>query len=138
MNSLSIPAPVQGIHHTTVEVDDLSVAEQFYRDVLLLDDAPMPEEIKARGILWFRLPGGQMLHLITRKQKLTESRAHFALKVHNVQEWMNWLAERGVTMEPPGVQLRKVQRLFLRDPSGNLIELIDLSGFDMFCFNMRH
>ncbi len=129
MTSLPIPAPVQGIHHTTVEVDNLIEAENFYRGVLLLDDAPMPEEVKSRGIHWFLLPGGQMLHLSPRKQKVAENRAHVALEVDSVLEWKCWLESRGVQIEPPKVNLYKVERLFLRDPSGNLIELLNPAGF---------
>ncbi|MGY0218111.1 VOC family protein [Endozoicomonadaceae bacterium StTr2] len=128
MNSVAIPNPLKSIHHITVEVDDLTVSKQFYREVLLLDDAPMPDGLREKGIHWFQLPGGQMLHLIQRRAKATETRAHVALAVENVLEWHHWLESRGATLETPKVKLYKVERLFLRDPSGNLIELLNPAG----------
>ncbi|MCT4544377.1 MAG: VOC family protein [Vallitalea sp.] len=51
---------------------------------------------------------------------------HFALDVHNVSKWYNSLIDRSITFLCNPQSTDGTDWVFMKDPDGNLIELIDL------------
>ena len=116
------------LHHVSLNVTDLKKSKAFYGEVLGLKEIPRPD---------FDFPGAwydiecQQLHLIAdpssqtlRKDKHLSSReGHFALRVENYHDALQWLKEKDVeTLEKPHSKSGFAQ-IFCPDPDGNLIEL---------------
>ena len=120
-----IPSPVQSIHHVALEVNNMKKSVEFYRNVLRLPDARMPEAVVLNNVHWFQLSEGQMLHLSPQTKPHSLDRSHLALSVSCVKEWTLWLEEQDVELIEPRINICQITRQFFRDPSGNLIELIE-------------
>jgi catechol 2,3-dioxygenase-like lactoylglutathione lyase family enzyme len=116
------------LHHVSLTVTDLEKAKDFYGNILGL------KEIQRPGFdfpgAWYEI-GGQQLHLIVepssqtlRQDKGLSSReGHFALRVENYYEALNWLKQNQVEiLEKPNGKSGFAQ-IFCADPDGNLIEL---------------
>jgi catechol 2,3-dioxygenase-like lactoylglutathione lyase family enzyme len=92
-------------------------------------DAP---ELK---IGWIRIPGGATIEVfeftpsLPGQQEVTWSRpgiTHFSLNVRNTRKWHDFLVSKGVEIVTPVEQSPKGHTFFfVRDPDGNLVELID-------------
>ena len=72
------------LHHVTIEVNNIEDAFQFYTKILGFEEQPTPEDIKANGIRWIRLPGNQAIHLIQSKESKAPKSAHMAIQVDEV------------------------------------------------------
>jgi catechol 2,3-dioxygenase-like lactoylglutathione lyase family enzyme len=109
-----------GVHHVSINVDDVEACKRFYVDVLGLELLPRPE---------FGFPGAwleagpQQIHLIQVADHQAPGGQHFALRVDDLdgatQELRAAEIEVSDAIELPGVG----RQAFLRDPAGNLIEL---------------
>lgn len=116
---------IQALDHVALEVISLPEAAAFYGTVLGLSPLVAPKAAIDRGICWFALPEGKMLHLVENPQATPARVGHLALRVDSVEEWRAYLKELRIADEPPTVALYgTVDRLFIRDPSGNRIELL--------------
>jgi catechol 2,3-dioxygenase-like lactoylglutathione lyase family enzyme len=115
---------VRGLHHVAVPVVDLAAAVRFYRETLGLPELSAPDGARERGIRWFDLGDGRALHLIPWKAPVPRTRAHFALSVEDLRSWRSHMEGCGVEMDRPLVDLYGIERFFVRDPSGNLIEFV--------------
>ncbi len=115
---------IDGLHHVTLEVRDLEAALGFYCGIIGLKEIPAPLDVLRQGIRWLELPEARMLHLIETSGSNTQQRAHFALSVTDVGAWKEYLIARGGTLVEPKVALYGAERIFIRDPSGNLLELV--------------
>ncbi|MGG1398764.1 VOC family protein [Bacillus salipaludis] len=116
------------LHHVSLTVSDLVRAKDFYSRILCLPEIPRPD-FDFLGA-WYGI-GQQQLHLIVlpesqtiRQEKYVSSReGHFALRVENYQDTLNWLKKNGVeVLEKPNSKSGFAQ-IFCADPDGNLIEL---------------
>jgi catechol 2,3-dioxygenase-like lactoylglutathione lyase family enzyme len=116
------------LHHVSLTVTDLERAKYFYSHILGLTEIERPN-FDFPGA-WYEI-GSQQLHLIVlptsqtiRKDKTLSSReGHFALRVANYFEALNWLKKNQVDiLEKPNSQSGFAQ-IFCADPDGNLIEL---------------
>lgn len=118
----------KSLHHVSLNVTDLEKAKQFYGKTLCLKEIQRPD---------FGFPGawyeieGQQIHLIVdpssqtirKDQHLSSREGHFALRVENYSETLEWLKENGVeSLEKPHSKSGFAQ-IFCADPDGNLIEL---------------
>lgn len=113
----------------SLTVSDLVRAKDFYSRILCLPELPRPN-FDFSGA-WYRIGQQQQLHLIVlpesqtiRQEKYVSSReGHFALRVENYQDTLNWLKKNGVEiLEKPNSKSGFAQ-IFCADPDGNLIEL---------------
>jgi catechol 2,3-dioxygenase-like lactoylglutathione lyase family enzyme len=118
----------KGLHHVSLSVTNLERAKHFYGNILCLKEIHRPN---------FDFPGawydieGQQLHLIVhplsqtiRQDKSLSSReGHFALRVENYEDALNWLIKNGVQMLEKPQSKSGFAQLFCADPDGNLIEL---------------
>jgi catechol 2,3-dioxygenase-like lactoylglutathione lyase family enzyme len=116
------------LHHVSLTVTDLEKAKDFYSRVLCLKEIPRPA---------FDFPGAwyeierQQLHLIVdpssqtirQDKRLSSREGHFALRVANYYDTLEWLKQHKVeVLEKPNGKSGFAQ-IFCADPDGNLIEL---------------
>lgn len=96
----------------------------FYRDVLRLEQLPKPEA-NARGGAWFAV-GSLQLHVGREEgsdQVSHASHRHFCMRAPNLSAVKQQLAAHNVMLAPDRRPLPGINRIFFRDPAGNLIEI---------------
>jgi len=113
------------IQHCSLVAQDLERAAAFYRDVLGLTEIEIPSTFKPAGlnVLWFRL-GSQQIHLLAGTGNQPNSQHHMALQVDDAQAARLWMKEKGIDIEET-ILIPGADRFFVRDPDGNLIEIIE-------------
>jgi catechol 2,3-dioxygenase-like lactoylglutathione lyase family enzyme len=128
MKEVKILIKYKSLHHVSLTVTDLERANDFYRRILCLKEVARPD-FDFPGA-WFEIDG-QQIHLIVdpssqtiRQDKSLSSReGHFALRVENYYDTLNWLKQNEVEiLENPNGKSGFAQ-IFCADPDGNLIEL---------------
>lgn len=101
-------------------------AERFYCGLLGFTRQPKPALLAARGGRWFAF-GPVQVHLGVEQDFRPARKAHPALRVDGLDDLAARLAAAGVA--PRWAEdLPGVRRLFVDDPFGNRIELIDNGG----------
>ena len=118
-------------HHFSICVDDIDRARAFYGDALGLPEIERPD---------FGFPGAWydagpvQLHLIvpppgadvgTRAEKLTPIAGHIAFEIESYETVRESLEAAGHEVLGLGAE---VGQLFVRDPAGNVVELIQPGG----------
>lgn len=107
---------------------DLEKAKEFYSGILCLKEIERPN-FDFPGA-WYEIEG-QQLHLIVdpssqtirQDKRLSSREGHFALRVGNYHDTLEWLTQKGVeVLEKPNSKSGFAQ-IFCADPDGNLIEL---------------
>lgn len=111
---------VKELLHVNVEVRDVEQALVFYQR-LGLEKIPR-EGTPGRPGGWFRFPDGRELHISAGVPK-PESRAHFAVRVDDLDAARRVMHEAGAPIETERA-LPGLERFFTRDPDGNRIEFI--------------
>jgi catechol 2,3-dioxygenase-like lactoylglutathione lyase family enzyme len=109
-----------GVHHVSINVDDVAAALDFYVGVLGLnvrDDRPQFEFDGA----WLDAGDGQQVHLIA--GTVPEYRGqHFAFRVDDLDAVVEEVRGRGLEVTDPR-PVGPGRQAFMRDPSGNRVEL---------------
>lgn len=108
-----------GVHHVSINVRDASEALEFYTQTLGLrqrDDRPD----FGFGGAWLDV-GDQQVHLIESAVP-HDCGQHFAIRVADIDAAVSRLRERAIEVSDPK-PVAASRQCFLRDPSGNLIEL---------------
>jgi catechol 2,3-dioxygenase-like lactoylglutathione lyase family enzyme len=115
--------PITGIDHVQVAAPSGSEAEarRFYGELLGLDEIAKPEELRARGGVWFRC-GGQELHVGVDQRFAPALKAHAAFAVADLDELLEALGRAGVTITRDG------GRVYTADPWGNRLEMVATSA----------
>jgi len=108
-----------GIHHVSINVTDAAAAIAFYTDVLGLTPRADRPEFPFAGA-WLDL-GDQQVHLLEIDTP-TQTGQHFAMWVADLDAAVAEIRAHGVKVSDPE-QVGPGRQAFLRDPSGNLIEL---------------
>lgn len=108
-----------GIHHVSLGADDVEASAAFYCEVLggrLLDrpDFGFPGA-------WIEI-GGSQVHLIQSAEPPSGAN-HFALQVADRDAAVEELRSRGAEVQSVDLARGAGKQAFLKDPSGNLIEL---------------
>lgn len=116
----------RGVYETVVYASDLEAATAFYRDVLGLrevDDGA------------FRLDNGGVLLLFdparsSQPNRLVPSHGardagHVAFSVDGLNPWRERLREHGVAIEHEHEWPRGARSIYVRDPAGNSVELVE-------------
>jgi catechol 2,3-dioxygenase-like lactoylglutathione lyase family enzyme len=102
----------------------------FYGDVLGLAEMPVPAEVAQHGWIWFATDDdGVELHLIPDDRAPDPARRHhFCLQVGSLDEVRERLLAAGAEARAPGSRISGRERLFTRDPVGNLVECVEIAG----------
>ena len=112
---------VTGIHHASIVVTDLERSRRFYTHVLGLREIPRPATFDFI-VVWYDL-GAQHIHLVPRETADAPSPRHFALQVEDAaaarEHFTKFSVPTRETTPIPGCD-----RFFVRDPDGNLIEIM--------------
>lgn len=126
------------IQHVNVMVDDLEAADAFYTEVLGLERTSTPD--LGFPAQFYAFAGDQELHVNELSDRRPE-RAHLCLRVDSFDDVYRRMRANGVLEIETWGKVRRLptgtMQMFVRDPSGNLIELasepddqIDPSIFD--------
>lgn len=119
------------LHHVSFSVRDIQAARRFYGGLLGLPEIPRPD-FGFPGA-WYEI-GDVQVHLIvppegapvdTPPPGLSPLAGHAAFEIDDYEAVRAALAERGVEALETGAE---VGQLFVRDPDGNVIELIRPGG----------
>jgi catechol 2,3-dioxygenase-like lactoylglutathione lyase family enzyme len=124
---------ITGIYETVLYAEDVAAAAAFYRDVLGLRLVDGPDELAAG----FRLDdGGVLLIFDPTRASLpgrpvpshgTSGAGHIAFSVEEgtLAHWGEALRERSVEIELERGWERGGRSIYVRDPAGNSVELVD-------------
>lgn len=113
-----------GLNHVSVVAHDLAESIRFYTEVFGMEELPTPDF--GFPVRWLRL-GSLQLHIFERPDG-PPVYAHFAISVDDVVALVEEAERRGILddttfgyamAELPGGEAQ----VYLRDPSGNLIEV---------------
>ena len=109
-----------GVHHVSLNVNDVEACLRFYVDLLGLEELPRPD---------FGFPGAwlsagpQQIHLIHSDDHSAPPGQHFAFRVEDLDAACEELQTSGVEVSKPFEIPQVGRQAFLQDPAGNLIEL---------------
>jgi catechol 2,3-dioxygenase-like lactoylglutathione lyase family enzyme len=116
------------IQHVSIPRPPGSGAETraFYRDLLGLEERPVPQSIQHLDLIWFQV-GDLELHCFSEEPIHDPSGRHFCIQVDDVEAVRARLVEAGYDpwdADPiPGRP-----RFFCRDPFNNTIEFLTIAG----------
>lgn len=117
------------VHHVNVLVDDLGLATAFYRDVIGLEPADTPEQ--GFPSQFFRFNDDQQLHM-NEIRDVRPFRAHFCVVVPDFMAVYRRARDAGAVDVRAWGRIRRLpngkMQMFVRDPSGNLIEIASAPG----------
>jgi glyoxylase I family protein len=108
-----------GVHHVSINVDDVEAAIRFYTEVLGLTARTDRPDFGFGGA-WLDA-GGQQLHLIEAGVPAGLGQ-HFALRVDDLDAVVEELRGAQVEVSDPS-PVGTGRQAFLTDPAGNLVEL---------------
>ena len=108
-----------GLHHVSINVDDVPAARDFYVRVLGLTERPDRPDFSFDGA-WLDA-GDQQVHLIEADVP-PHLGQHFALAVTNLDAAVADLRALGVPVTDP-VPVGLGRQAFVSDPAGNRVEL---------------
>lgn len=111
---------VSGIHHVSIGVDDVDAAVEFFGWLGLSVITTRPQ-LSVEGA-WLQA-GEQQVHLIRTDVAAPGIENHFAFRVTDLDACLTMLHEHGVAIRPPIAVPGTGRQSFVRDPSGNVIEL---------------
>jgi catechol 2,3-dioxygenase-like lactoylglutathione lyase family enzyme len=118
------PPKINVLNHIAIEVNDIQKALAFYLNILGLTELTTPGDVKESGIRWINLGNGQALHLVENREATSANIAHFAITVDDIEVWRTYLTSKDVEIFSPKIKLYNAERFFLKDPSGNRLELV--------------
>lgn len=118
----------KSLHHVSLTVTDLEKAKYFYEKILCLKELKRPD-FDFPGA-WYQIEN-QQLHLIVYPESqtirtnktLNSKEGHFALRVENYYDTLNWLKQNNVEIIEKPYGVSGFAQIFCADPDGNLIEL---------------
>jgi catechol 2,3-dioxygenase-like lactoylglutathione lyase family enzyme len=121
------------VYETVLYAEDVAAAISFYADELELSLVEEPDEAGAA----FRLADGGMLlvfdpHASSRPGRPVPSHGAagaghvaFTVEAGSLDEWESRLAARGIDLEQSVDWDGRGRSLYVRDPAGNSVELVD-------------
>jgi len=110
---------VAGVHHVSINVNDIAAAKAFYTEVLGFTERTDRPDFGFGGA-WLDV-GAQQVHLI--EAPMPEAKGqHFALRVDDLDAAVSELRAKGVQVSDPK-PVGPGRQAFLHDPCGNMVEL---------------
>jgi catechol 2,3-dioxygenase-like lactoylglutathione lyase family enzyme len=100
----------------------------FYGGVLGVPEMAVPPEVADQGWIWFATDDAAVeLHFIPDDRPPDPTRRHhLCLQVDDLAAARGRLAGAGVETREAGSRIVGRERLFCRDPVGNLVELVEM------------
>lgn len=114
----------KGVHHVSINVEDVDAAQAFYVGTLGLKARSDRPDFGFGGA-WLDA-GGQQVHLIEAPTPPAQGQ-HFALQVEDLDATIADLRGQGVTVSD-AVPVGPNRQAFLSDPAGNQVELHQVGG----------
>jgi glyoxylase I family protein len=118
-----------GVNHISITVTDLAAARKFYGDTLGLREVERPD-FGFPGV-WYALQDDLSLHITVKDEwplkpagGFDTRNPHFALAVADADQTYGRLQASGVEVFDFADTPTGLRQLFVRDPQGNMIELI--------------
>lgn len=108
-----------GIHHVSINVNNVDEAEQFYCDVLGLEKLPRPD-LGFNGA-WLRT-GDQQVHLLGKASGDPLPEQHYAFLISDADALLEQLRRHNIEPRSVGEIPGVCRQIFVHDPSGNLVE----------------
>jgi catechol 2,3-dioxygenase-like lactoylglutathione lyase family enzyme len=114
-----------GLHHVQLAMPagEEEAARRFYGTVLGLAEVPRPRSLSPAGGVWF-VRDGLEVHLGVEERFTPADKAHPALLVDGLEKVRARIEEAGYRVTDT-VQLEGFHRVYVRDPFGNRVELIE-------------
>jgi catechol 2,3-dioxygenase-like lactoylglutathione lyase family enzyme len=100
--------------------------KHFYGAVMGLQEVPKPAESKGRGGAWYQL-GAVQLHLSREEGVDNSGKRHVCYRVADFSEAEQHFRDAGVEVIPDNLPIPGSPRFYVRDPGGNLIEIVPAS-----------
>jgi catechol 2,3-dioxygenase-like lactoylglutathione lyase family enzyme len=139
---------VRSFSHVALTVSDFNRTVRFYSDVfgapvVGVSDTPSERVRSFFGvdapaptckIGWIRVPGGATIEIFEFQPQQPPidvlwnriGATHISFNVHDTQKWHDYLVAKGVQIvSPPEKSPHGHTFFFVKDPDGNLVELID-------------
>jgi catechol 2,3-dioxygenase-like lactoylglutathione lyase family enzyme len=118
-------ARLVGLHHVQLAMPpgEEEAAVKFYGAILGLDQVPKPADLSPRGGVWFRT-GDLEVHLGIEDQFSPAVKAHPAFLVQGLETLKARIEAAGYRVTDT-VQIEGFHRVYVRDPFGNRVELIE-------------
>lgn len=125
-------AKVTTINHVTLIVNHLETAVNFYKEELGLE--VIPAFMLDYPTAFLKINQSQQLHL-TEWQDTSSFRGHVCMVVDDFNPFFWRAKELSIIDTKPWGKVRRlpegVMQLFVRDPSGNLLEISSLPGYEI-------
>jgi catechol 2,3-dioxygenase-like lactoylglutathione lyase family enzyme len=118
-------ALVTALHHVNVTVlpDAEAEAKNFYGNVLGLEQLPKPSGTRPSGA-WYQI-GASQLHLSVEKEdRKPPGTGHLCVSVSDLRAAETRFREAGVEIIPDPRPIEGTARFYVRDPGGNLLEIV--------------
>lgn len=126
------PPAMQGIHHVALICSDYERSKRFYSETLGLEI--LAEHYRAARQSWkldLQLPDGSQLELFSfvgapprPSRPEAQGLRHLAFAVTDLDAWLDYLQQQGVSTEPVRVDEYTGKRFtFFQDPDGLPLEL---------------
>lgn len=117
------------LHHVSIPRGPGSdaVTRDFYGGVLGLEEIPAAASVMYLDVLWFKLGAGSELHVFADASLDASSFRHFCLLVEDLAAAWARLEMAGYAPYE-GDDIPGRPRFFCRDPFGNLIEFLTITG----------
>lgn len=103
--------------------DEEEAAVKFYGAILGLEQVPKPPDLSPRGGVWFRT-GDLEVHLGMEESFSPAVKAHPAFLVDGLETMKARIEAAGYRVTDT-VQIEGFHRVYVRDPFGNRVELIE-------------
>jgi catechol 2,3-dioxygenase-like lactoylglutathione lyase family enzyme len=110
--------------NVTVPADVETAAKRFYETVLGLKEIPKPVGTRQNLGAWYEL-GGVQLHLSV-EEKVTNAASdrHVCYVVADITAAEHHFRDSGISIIHDPRPITGVKRFYVRDPGGNLIEIV--------------
>jgi catechol 2,3-dioxygenase-like lactoylglutathione lyase family enzyme len=120
----ALPVKLSGIDHVQLAIPPggEDEARKFYGNILGLTEKPKPPDLAVRGGAWFENEVVK-IHLGIDHNFHSAKKAHPGLLVHDLRSFITHLLRHNV--EVIDEDLETYNRVYVSDPFGNRIELID-------------
>ena len=118
--------PIHAIDHVQLAMPfgEENAARAFYAGVLGFAEIPKPENLMARGGIWFR-SGKVAVHMGVDSSFLAAAKAHPAFICTDYAKQHDRLREGGISPIESGRLFGGLLHCYVCDPFGNRLELID-------------